>query len=71
MTVLTKKLNFKMFSNDGCLLKRETKMGKTFLIMYVDNCLVVGDKNEVQRTIANIKQHFDIKHSKNIEDFAG
>ena len=71
VTVLTKKLNFKIFLKDGCLLKRETKLGKSFLIMYVDDCLIVRDKHEVRKTIVEIKQHFNIKHSDNIEDFVG
>jgi hypothetical protein len=44
--VLKEDLGFDQYENDSCLLKRQTNKGRVYLIVYVDDCFVVGDKNE-------------------------
>jgi hypothetical protein len=39
--------------------------------MYVDDCLVIGDKVAVQKTMEEIGKHFEIKSSQEINDFIG
>ena len=46
--VLKVKLNFKQFANDNCLLTRTTPLGKVMMAIYVDDCLMVGDKDAVK-----------------------
>ena len=41
------------------------------MAIYVDDCLIVGDKNAVKCAIAEIKQNFDVTHSPDIEEFVG
>lgn len=70
-TILKEKLNFEQYENDSCLLKRIDCTGKVFLIVYVDDCFVVGDKDAVKEALKGIQEHFSITRSENIEDFIG
>ena len=69
--VLKVKLNFKQFANDNCLLTRTTHLGNVMMAIYVDDCLIVGDKNAVKCAIEEIKKNFDVTHSPDIEEFVG
>lgn len=70
-TVLKEKLNFEQHANDSCLLKRVDEAGRVFLIVYVDDCFVVGDKAAVKKALSEIQGEFNITRSENIEDFIG
>lgn len=69
--VLKEKLNFQQYANDSCLLKRIDENGRVFLIVYVDDCFVVGDKAAVKKALSEIQGVFNITRSENIEDFIG
>ena len=68
-SILKDKLGFEQFENDSCLLKRKNEKGRVFLIVYVDDCFVVGDKDAVKQALDEIKKYFSITRSENIEDF--
>jgi len=70
-SVLKDKLNFEQYENDSCLLKRTDGRGTVFLIVYVDDCFVVGDKAAVKAALNEVQEHFSITRSENIEDFIG
>ena len=70
-SVLKSELGFIQYENDSCLLKREIGHEKVFLIIYVDDCFVVGDKAAVKQTLSDIEKHFTITQSEHIEDFIG
>ena len=70
-TVLKRDLGFQQFENDSCLLKRQTADGQVYLIVYVDDCFVLGDKSAVKQALAGIENHFNITRSERIEDFIG
>jgi hypothetical protein len=70
-TVLKSELGFTQFENDSCLLKRHTSDGQVYLIVYVDDCFVLGDKRAVKQALAEIEKHFAITRSETIEDFIG
>ena len=70
-TVLKKDLGFTQFENDSCLLKRQTADGQVYLIVYVDDCFVLGDKIAVKEALKEIEQHFNITRSEDIEEFIG
>jgi len=69
--VLKHDLGFEQYENDSCLLKRKTSKGQVFLIIYVDDCFVVGDKDAVKEALEEIEKHFSITRSEKIEDFIG
>jgi len=70
-SVLKQQLGFDQHASDSCLLKRIDHNGKVFLIIYVDDCFVVGDKLAVQTALSDIQKVFNITRSENIEDFIG
>jgi len=41
------------------------------MAIYVDDCLIIGDKAAVVKAIEEIKNHFEVTHSANIEEFVG
>ena len=57
--------------NQIFLLKSKLDDGIVFLTMYVDDSFVIGDKTAVKRTTEEIRSHFEIKRSDNVEDFIG
>ena len=69
--VLKEELMFQQHENDSCLLQRTDASGKVFLIVYVDDCFVVGDKTAVKKALGEIQGFFNITRSENIEDFIG
>jgi hypothetical protein len=70
-TTLIQELGFEQYENDPCLLKQKTAKGFVYLIIYVDDCLIIGEEDEVKEMLQKIQEHFDIKHSPDIEDFIG
>jgi hypothetical protein len=70
-SILKRELGFTQYENDSCLLKRFNDDGKVFLIVYVDDCFVVGDEKAVKKALDDIEKHFSITRSKHIEDFIG
>ena len=71
MKTLKEDLGFVEYENDSCLLKRKTEKGLTILIMYVDDCFVIGDKDAVKEALNDIEKHYEIKRSEEVEDFIG
>jgi len=69
--VLKADLGFDQYENDSCLLKRQTNKGRVYLIIYVDDCFVVGDQAAVKEALDEIEMHFAITRSEKIEDFIG
>ncbi|MFM8622083.1 MAG: reverse transcriptase domain-containing protein, partial [Holophagaceae bacterium] len=69
--VLKRELNFEQHASDSCLLKRFDENGKVFLIIYVDDCFVVGDRKAVKKALDDIQGVFNITRSENVEDFIG
>jgi len=70
-SVLKTKLQFKQHTSDSCLLKRVNEDGKVFLIIYGDDCFVIGDKPAVKKALDDIQSVFNITRSENIGDFIG
>ena len=64
-------MNFKQFANNNCLLMQTTPLGKVMMAIYVDDILMVGDKDAVRCAIEEIMKSFDVKHSPDIEEFVG
>ena len=65
------KLGFVKCEADGCLLIRVTDNGAVILCIYVDNMLVVGDKAAVKTFRHEIKQFFNTKEARPMEECVG
>ncbi len=70
MTAFLKQdFGFEQHPNDSCLLKRESQNGRVFIVIYVDDCFILGNEKEVLKTLNEIERGFDITRSSDIEDF--
>ena len=52
-------------------MSREDESGICYVIVYVDDCLVIGNDRAVTNTIEQIKSVFSIKEKGNLEDYLG
>jgi len=68
--VLKTKLNFEQFQNDICLLKRVDERGFCAMGIYVDDCILIGDKEAINNAIRDIKEFFKIT-TEEINKFIG
>ena len=68
---LINKMKFTKCQSDGYLLKRKGKRGTCYLMIYVDDCFITREKTTVTEALNEIERHFDIKRSRDIEDFIG
>ena len=63
-------MGFQQFANDSCLLKRNNDKGFCAMGIYVDDCLLIGDKEAIDSTVDDIKKQFDIT-TEDVKDFVG
>jgi hypothetical protein len=63
--VLTKDLIFKQYDNDSFLQKRKDANGIVYLIMYVDDCFAIVNKQAINKALDDVKKVFDIKQRRN------
>ena len=68
---LVKQVGFTQFENDNCLLKKVTNQGIVYLILYVDDFLIIGNKGIVMDTMESIMNEFGTTKSDKNEDFIG
>ena len=64
-------MEFEQCKNKICCLKKTKGKEKAYLIMYVDNCFVIGTKKGVKETLDKIATFFNIKRSTKIKYFIG
>ena len=55
----------------GCLLIRVNDIGTVILCIYVDDMLVVGNKEAIKAFKSKIKQFFNMKEEETIEEYVG
>ena len=71
LEVLTKKMNFIKCLSDQCLLYRRNENGTVIICLYIDDTLVVGDRNAVDLFKKEIKNFFSTKEEGTMEEFVG
>ena len=54
---------------DPCLLYKKTDKGIVLIGLYVDDLLIIGDPNDIDKTIAGLKKHFSVKVEDDINDY--
>ena len=65
-----KKLGFEGGQVDPCLMVRRDETGLIFIAIYVDDCLMVGDKEAVEDTINGLKLNgFNLKVEGMLQDY--
>ena len=56
---------------DPCLLYCSNMDSSVMILVYVDDCLIVGDKDAVKQTTADKKKLFNISETGGVKDFVG
>ena len=60
-TAKKKPLGFKVSPADPCMLYKENELGVCIIIMYVDDMLIIGRKEQIQEFATKIQKDFSVK----------
>ena len=56
---------------DPCMLFKENNLGICIIIMYVDDMLIIGKKEQIQEFATKIQKEFTVKIQHNLADYLG
>ena len=56
---------------DPCMLFKENALGVYIIIMYVDDMLISGKKEQIQEFATKIQKEFSVKIQHNLADYLG
>ena len=56
---------------DPCMLFKETELGICIIIMYVDDMLIIGKREQIQEFATKIQEEFSVKIQHNLADYLG
>ena len=56
---------------DPCMLFKENNLGVCIIIMYVDDMLIIGKKEQIQEFATMIQKEFSVKIQHNQADYLG
>ena len=56
---------------DPCMLFKENELGVCIIIMYVDDMLIIGKKEQIQEFATKIQKEFSVKIQHNLTDYLG
>ena len=62
---------FQVSPADCCMLFKENEVGVCILIMYVDDMLIIGEKEQIQEFATKIQKEFSVKIQHNLTDYLG
>jgi hypothetical protein len=71
MQIAELELNFEQSLVDPCLLYRKTEEGTVFICVYVDDCILVGDRTAIEKVKDNIESKFSIKRLGESKEYIG
>ena len=66
-----KKIDFEVSLLDPCLMIRKSKEGTVILCIYVDDVLMMGDKEAINKAIEDIMKEFSIRKEGKLHDYLG
>ena len=70
-TIKKEPFGFTVSPADPCMLIKENNLGICIIIMYVDDMLVVGEKEQIQEFTTMIQKEFSVKIQHNLADYLG
>jgi hypothetical protein len=70
MTTMNQK-GFESTHAEGCLLRREDKHGTVMICVYVDDCLLIGDRTSIDKAISDIESVFDTRRLGPLQKYIG
>ena len=62
---------FQVTPGDPCMLFKENVLGVCIIIMYVDDMLIIGKKEQIQEFATKIQKEFSVKLQHNLTDYLG
>ena len=70
-TIKKEPFGFTVSPADPCLLFKENNLGICIIIMYVDDMLVIGKKEQIEDFASKIQKEFSVKIPHNLADYLG
>ena len=70
-TIKKESFGFQVSPADPCMLFKENELGICIIIMYVDNMLIIGKKEQIQDFTSKIQKEFSVKIQHNLADYLG
>ena len=69
LTTKLKEAGFEPSIVGTCLFQCNDDRGLSILIMYIDDLLIIGNRETNENTISDLKQYFDIKKHTKLDDY--
>ena len=70
-TVKQEPFGFQVSPADPCMLFKENELGVCIIILYVDDMLIIGKKEQIQDFASKIQKEFSVKIQHNLADYLG
>ena len=70
-TIKQESFGFQVSPADPCVLFKEDKLGICIIIMYVDDMLIIGKKEQIDDFASKIQKVFSVKIQHNLADYLG
>ena len=70
-TIKKEPFGFTVSPADPCMLFKENELGICIIIMYVDDMLIIGKKEQRQDFASKIQKEFSVKIQHNLADYLG
>ena len=59
---------FQVSSADPCMVYKQNELGICIIVMYVDDMLIIGKKEQIQEFTNKIQKEFSVKIQHNLSD---
>ena len=70
-TIKKEPFGFTVSPADPCMLFKENNLGICIIIMYVDDMLIIGKKEQIHKFATTIQKEFSVKIQPNLVDYLG
>ena len=70
-TAKKESFGFQVSPADPCILFKQNELGGFIIIMYVDDMLTIGKKEQIQEFTTKIQEDFSVKIQHNLADYLG
>ena len=70
-TVKKEPFGFQTSLADPCMLFKQNELGVCIIIMYADDMLIIGKKEQIQEFATKIQKDFSVKIQHNLADYLG
>ena len=70
-TIKKEPFGFIVSRADPCMVFKENNLGICIIIMYVDDMLIIGKKEQIQEFATKIQKEFSVKLQHNLSDYLG